>query len=285
MVDMNRLRNGSMRIGQRRGIQSVDVALRILNEMATAPTAMTLKALAHGTGIPASQVHRYLASFARAGYVRQDADARDYELGEAALKLGLSALNQLDLVRLASQSMIGVTAKTGLTALLSVWSERGPTIIRWERGARHVVTSLGLGSVLPALGSATGQAFLAHMPKSVLAATIATEQRSRRRSGLPPVSANSLQESLRAVRSAGLAFVNGVVIPGLRAVSSPILDCEGHTALALTLISALEPIADPKHSAALTLRAACKRLSEQAGHQLLVLRPRRGAVSRSLKKG
>ena len=63
-----------------------------MNEMANAPTALTLKALAQATDIPASQVHRYLASFVRAGYVRQDSDARDYELGEAALKLGLSAL-------------------------------------------------------------------------------------------------------------------------------------------------------------------------------------------------
>jgi DNA-binding IclR family transcriptional regulator len=273
-----------MRADQRRGIQSVEVALRIMNEMANAPTALTLKALAQATDIPASQVHRYLASFVRAGYVRQDSDARDYELGEAALKLGLSALNQLDLVRLAAQSMISVTAKTGLTALLSVWSERGPTIIRWERGARHVVTSLGLGSVLPSLGSATGQAFLAHMPESVLAAAIAIEQRSRRRSNLPPLSLNSLRASLRTVQNSGLALVDGVVIPGLRAASSPILDCEGHTALAMTLISALEPIADPRHRAALTLRAACQRLSVQAGHEALVLRPGRGSLSRSPKK-
>lgn len=268
-------RNKVDRNEERRGIQSVEVALRILNEMAKAPGALTLKALADGTGMPASQVHRYLASFVRAGYARQNGDSRDYELGESALKLGLSALNQVDLVRLASEAMVSVTAQTGLSSLLTVWSDRGPTIIRWERGARHVVTSLGLGSVLPALSSATGQAFLAHMHESVVTATIATEQRARRRARLPPVAIDSLHKTLREVRDRGLAVVDGVVIPGLRAVSSPILDCEGHTALALTLMSALEPIANPKHPAARALRAACERLSEQAGHDRLVLRPRR----------
>jgi DNA-binding IclR family transcriptional regulator len=270
MIDRHRT---SRRVEQRRGIQSVEVALRILNEMANASGAMTLTALAHATHMPASHVHRYLASFMRAGYARQRVDSRDYELGEAALRLGLAALNQLDLVRLASQSMIAVTADTGLTSLLSVWSERGPTIIRWERGARHVVTSLGLGSVLPILNSATGQVFLASMPEPVLTATIAMEKQARQRAKLPPMSVGALRESLRKVRDRGLAMVDGVVIPGLRAVSCPILDCEGHAALALTLISAVEPIANAKHPAAQRLRAACARVSEQAGYQGLGFRP------------
>ena len=45
-----------------------------------------------------------------------------------------------------------------------LWSSQGATVVRWERAAGFLVTSLGLGSVLPLLGSATGNVFLAWNP-------------------------------------------------------------------------------------------------------------------------
>ena len=65
--------------------------------------------------------------------------------------------------------------------------------------------------------------------------------------------------------SSDLAWVDGGYIPGLRAIACPVLDYQGEAAAAITLVSAMEPIADPKHPAARILIECSKRVSEQAG--------------------
>ncbi|MFX9604647.1 hypothetical protein ABTP42_19860, partial [Acinetobacter baumannii] len=53
-------------------------------------------------------------------------------------------------------------------ALLAVWGNAGPTVVRWQRTASFVFTSLGLGTTLPLLNSATGRVFLAFAPKRMV---------------------------------------------------------------------------------------------------------------------
>ena len=249
----------------RRGIQSVEVGLGLLRALQDAPGSLTLTAVSEAAGMPPSKAHRYLASYVRAQLVRQDQDTRRYELGPFALSLGLAALSQLDLVALGVTAARDVTQSTGLTALMSVWSARGAVIVHWARGLRPVITSLALGSVLPALTAATGQVFLANLPRAVTAEAVRSEQRSRQRAKLPPVSEEQIGELITRVRHQGCAWVDGGVIPGLRAFACPILDYQGEAAAAITLISAVEHIADPKHPASRTLVERCAKVNEQAG--------------------
>jgi DNA-binding IclR family transcriptional regulator len=237
----------------RRGIQSVEVGLGLLRALQDAPGSLTLTAVSEAAGMPPSKAHRYLASYVRAQLVRQDQDTRRYELGPFALSLGLAALSQLDLIALGVTAARDVTQSTGLTALMAVWSARGAVIVHWARGVRPVITSLALGSVL------------ANLPRAVTAEAVRSEQRSRQRAKLPPVSEEQIGELVTRVRHQGCAWVDGGVIPGLRAFACPILDYQGEAAAAITLISAVEHIADPKHSASRTLVERCAKVNEQAG--------------------
>jgi DNA-binding IclR family transcriptional regulator len=58
----------------------------------------------------AAKAHRYLVSFQRLQLVVQDAASTRYDLGPAALKLGLASLERLDAVKLARER---VTAADG----------------------------------------------------------------------------------------------------------------------------------------------------------------------------
>lgn len=256
---------GSDLAESRRGIQSVEVGIPLLKALQVAPGPLTLTALSEMARMPASKAHRYLASYVRAGLVRQDPRNREYELGPTALNLGLAALSQLDLVSLAGEATRAVAESTGHTALLSVWSDRGAVIIRWNRGLQPVVTSLALGSVLPPLSSATGQVLLANLPRSVTAEAVRTEQRSRQRMRTRSLSELQIGELISRVRRQGSASVDGEYIPGLRAFACPILDYQGEAAAAITLISAVEPLADPKHAAARALVESCRKVNEQTG--------------------
>ncbi len=141
---------------ERRGIQSVEIGLRVLEVLAAQDKPQSLKAVAEAAQLPASQTHRYLASYVRTGMVRQDAAFGLYDLGPAALRIGLSALARLDAHAIGQSALQSLGEAIDRTCFLAVWSERGPLIANWYRGSRPLMTSLGIGSGLPVLGSATG---------------------------------------------------------------------------------------------------------------------------------
>lgn len=212
----------------RRGIQSIEVGLRIIESLTAAMGPQTLKALSEASDIAPSNCHRYLASFVRTGIVVQDAASGRYDLGPLAVRTGLAALGRLDPVATGLTALSRLVEDTGHTGLLAVLGEHGAVIIRWLTGRRPVRTSLSMGSTLPILGSATGRVFLAFLPPEETAGLVAREAESANRKHVAALRAK--------VRKAGIAQVSGVLIPGLSAAAAPILDSSGNAAAVLTLV-------------------------------------------------
>jgi DNA-binding IclR family transcriptional regulator len=218
---------------ERRGIQSVEVGLRLLEAFAAADEPQSLKAIAQAADLPASQAHRYLASYVRAGMVRQDAATGLYDLGPAALRIGLAALARLD-AQSIGQSALQVLGKAiDRTCFLAVWSERGPLIVNWYRGSRPLMTSLGIGSGLPVLGSATGHVFLSFTARAMTARLVAAEVAAAKRAKTP---ATDIELLCERVRAAGFERIHETLIPGLHALSAPICDHQGEAVSVLTVL-------------------------------------------------
>lgn len=222
------------------GIQSLDAALRVLGVMARHEGAITLTDLAREADMPPSKVHRYLASFLHAGLVAQGGRSGKYDLGRGAIDLGLAALARHDFVNEPSAHLSELRDETGLTVLLSVWGAGGATVVRWERAASPIVTSMGLGTTLPLLNSSTGRVFLAYGPRPPMEAMIQTELDRARAT---PAIASDLDltraglDALTArVRAKGYSTVHGDYIPGLVAVAAPLLDWQGEAQAVVTLI-------------------------------------------------
>jgi len=224
---------------KQRGIQSLDHALKLLKVLSNAREAMSLSELSREAGMPASKAHRYLASFTNAGLAIQRQRSGHYALGPFALELGLSAMDQIDLVNRAADHMADLVGQTGATVLLSIWGTFGPTVIRWERSASMIATSLGLGSTLPLLNSASGKIFLAYLPSSFTKPVLDREIAARRKVGLSDidVSKSGIANLITTIREVGYATVGSQYIPGLNAVSAPITDWQGEVVAAATLIS------------------------------------------------
>jgi DNA-binding IclR family transcriptional regulator len=90
---------------QRAGIQSVEVGFALLEALSASPGPLMLRDLAAAAGMSAAKAHRYLVSFQRLELVVQDPATTLYDLGPAALKLGLASLSRLDSVKLARQRL------------------------------------------------------------------------------------------------------------------------------------------------------------------------------------
>ena len=242
---------------KRRGIQSVDTGIRLLEVLEKATGPLALKALSAKADMDPSGAHRYLASFVRCGLVVQGADSR-YDFGALALRLGLAAIQRLDPIQATERALPALVEETGFTALLAVWSNRGPTVVHWQRTG-DLVTSLNLGSVLPVARSSLGRMLLAFLPSGVTAEALALEIKREK------LDHEALERELERARKSRLAYADKTVIPGLYATASVVRSFTGEAVCAAALIGADAELARPNNPAALKLRALCDRLSAEAG--------------------
>ena len=240
-----------------RGIQSIDTGIRLLEVLERAGGPLALKELSARAELDPSGAHRYLASFVRCGLVIQGADSR-YDFGPLALRVGLAAIQRLDPVQATERALPALVEETGFTALLAVWSNRGPTIVHWQRN-RNFVTSLNLGSVLPVARSSIGRMLLAFLPQGMTAETLANEAKREK------IDREWLEHELERARKARLAYADKTVIPGLYATASVVRGWNGEAVCAAALIGSDAELARQNNTAALKLRALCDRLSLEAG--------------------
>ena len=112
----------------RAGIQSVEVGFELLEALSQAPGALMLRDLAAAAGMSAAKAHRYLVSFQRMGLVVQDPVSTRYDLGPAALRIGLASLSRIDAVKLARERIDGLLLEPPHAGHRG-WGNQGPTMV------------------------------------------------------------------------------------------------------------------------------------------------------------
>ena len=213
---------------ERAGIQSVEVGFTLMQALARASGALMLKDLAAAADMGAAKAHRYLVSFQRLGLVVQDARSGHYDLGPAALHLGLATLQRQDAVQLARERLPALQTQIPHTLALAVWGNHGPTLIHWAPGPHAVVAHLRLGDVMPLHNSATGRCFAAWLPPAITAPLLAAE--STDHAAQQPVWAE--------VRQQGAARIVDKLQPGTAAFCAPVFDASGQLVLGVLCLGA-----------------------------------------------
>lgn len=244
---------------RRKGVQSIEHGARILQSLAAAGGPATLGSIAQATGMPAPQVHRYLLSLINAGLARQEASGR-YDLGRAALQLGLVALSRTDVFRLVDQIIGDFVERSGLAVQISALGPVGATIVRIYNGNPPLQTTLHVGSVLPLRTSATGQIFLAYSPLTEIADRAVGSPADEDGAG------GTLAALRQSIRAKGKAVETGSVIPGLVATAFPIQDSQGRAVLVATALVTEEKSQSCRKSVG-ELADLCRRISVEMGWQ------------------
>jgi DNA-binding IclR family transcriptional regulator len=219
------------------GIQSVEIGFALLDVLARSPRALMLRDLAASAGMSPAKAHRYLASFQRLGLVAQDAATNLYDLGPAAVRLGLAGLSRIDAVRLAREWASRLREQMNLTVAVAVWGNRGPTMVHWEAPDHPLTVNLRLGDVMPLLTSATGRCFLAHLPPKLTDPLLKAEWRQAPASRL---GAGALAEQVARIRQETLRHGAGRVVddllPGVAGFCAPVFDASGHLCCGLVTL-------------------------------------------------
>jgi len=143
--------------GRRQSVRAVAIGASLLGTLGKFGAKATLSELAAAAHLPLSKAHRYLKALIDSGFVEQDRATGNYRLGSEALALGLAALAGIDLVALATPLIADLSARVNETIVLSVWANRGATVVHVNEPPRRVTVVTRIGSVLPLLTSATGR--------------------------------------------------------------------------------------------------------------------------------
>ena len=201
---------------QQPGIQSVEVAAKILQALVAAGRPVPLKELARLARMHPGKAHRYLVSLTRTELVSQDEISGYYGIGPMAISLGLSGLRNVDVVRVATGLLAQLRDETNETALLSIWSPQGPVVFALEESSRPVSMNIRVGSILPVLNTATGRVFGAFLSRETVGGLMAAELKNSPRIDVESVFART--------RKQGFAAVAGTLVPGVNAISAPVFD-------------------------------------------------------------
>jgi DNA-binding IclR family transcriptional regulator len=219
---------------RRKGIQSVEQGVKLLESLIESRQALPLKTLAKMAEMSPSMAHRYLTSFIRADLVRQDQTSGHYDLSTLALRLGLAALNRTDFVQIADDEFKQLVARVDVDGHLSVWGDYGVTIVRIHNRHVPILSNLRLGAVLPLHESAAGRIFLAYHSQAAIKPILKAELAKSEERKPSPKEIAAIAED---VRGKGLAWIDGQVFHGVRALAVPIFDPQGELRAAMSLVS------------------------------------------------
>ncbi len=231
-----------METKEKRAVQSVEVGGRLLLALAQHHGPMSLKDLAASADLPPSRAHPYLVSFGRLGLIEQVAATGRYRLGPGALQIGLASLHQLDSVEQATPVAHDLAQTTGHTIIVALWANLGPTVVRMIESPQPLHVNMRLGTVMSLLGTATGRAFAAHLPRSVLVQAMgnALGEPARADRTLLGNLGHDLDSELADIKAEvaahGVTRAKGRPIPGVNAFSAAAFDHENRVALVITAL-------------------------------------------------
>lgn len=210
-------------------VQSVDRALRLLDEVAAAPGGSTVSELAVTSGLNRATAWRLLGTLEAHGLVDRDPSSNRYRIGFSVLRLSAAAGHE-GLRRRTHTVLTEVCASTGETAALAVPGPRGVTYVS-EVAPTSVLSVNWLARDVPLHATSTGKAFLAWLPEPEAAALL--------QGALPSFTETTVTDrdlllaELRTIRARGYAVCAGELEATLYGVSAPVLDPRGACVVAI----------------------------------------------------
>ncbi|MFT3802581.1 MAG: helix-turn-helix domain-containing protein [Burkholderiaceae bacterium] len=116
------------------------------------------------TGLPKATTLRLLESLRQAGYLSFDADMQTYRVSLRALALSNNVSLEGQLLEIARPIMTRLRERLGWPSDLAVFQHDKMVIVDTNRKPGMLSTNRSIGSRIPLMASATGRAYLAHVP-------------------------------------------------------------------------------------------------------------------------
>jgi DNA-binding IclR family transcriptional regulator len=216
----------------RRGIQSVEIAFRILNVLQQSRQAMALKDIAPLAGLTASAANNYLVSLVRIGLAAADEKPGCYRLGPAALSLGICAIQQIDGFEIVRREVTLLRDETGRSAAVTTWTDDGPISLFKQDGDQRGAFEFRTG-LIPMLTSAAGRIYAARLPANLTTHFIDQEW-SAVFGGKSDVG-KFREDARRELKRKGYTTISRSDLSGYVSIAAPVLDWNDDLRFTLSL--------------------------------------------------
>ena len=250
---------------QRAGVQSIGRAFAILEEVARNRDGIGLAELSKRVGLHNSTVFHLIRTMVALGYVRQMKETKRYRIGRPLFALAASALDEIEMVSLATPVLEDLSQQTGETGHFAVRMGDAVMIIARTSGPGAFQLTDRVGVIRPAHCTALGKVMLAALRPDRLEQYLA---RSELKAFTPNsiTDADRLRREIAAVRRNAIAFDDGEFDPEVRCCAVPVEDFSGQVIGAIGISGPVWRLSTPAlQSHARSVRAAADRLSAEFG--------------------
>ena len=250
---------------QRSGVQSLGRAFSILEEVARHRDGIGLAELSKQVGLHNSTAFHLAKTMVSLGYIRQERDTKRYRVGRPLFALAASALDEIEMVNLATPIMEDLSRETGESSHFAVRMGDAVVVIARTSGPGAFQLTDRVGVVRPAHCTALGKIILAALRPDQL-------KRFLERVELKPSTKKSITEpavllrEIAEIRRSAIAFDDGEFNPEVRCVAVPVYNFTGDVIGALGISGPVWRMTDQLlQSRAKIVQAAATRLSNEFG--------------------
>ena len=250
---------------QRVGVQSLGRAFAILEEVARHRDGIGLADLSKLVGLHNSTTFHLAKTMVSLGYLRQEKDSKRYRIGRPLFALAASALDEIEMVNVATPVLEELSRETSESAHFAVRMGDAVVVIARTSGPGAFQLTDRVGVVRPAHCTALGKIILASLRPEQL-------KRFLERADLKPSTEKSitdipaLMKEIAEIKHSGIAFDDAEFNPEVRCIAVPVIDFTGQTVGALGISGPIWRLSiQALQNHARTIRAAANRLSAEFG--------------------
>ncbi|MBR0824518.1 IclR family transcriptional regulator [Bradyrhizobium manausense] len=247
------------------GVQSLGRAFSILEEVARHREGIGLAELSKLVGLHNSTTFHLAKTLVSLGYLRQEKDNKRYRVGRPLFALAASALDEIEMVNVATPVLEDLSRETGESGHFAVRMGDAVVVIARTSGPGAFQLTDRVGVVRPAHCTALGKIILASLRPEQLKRFI---DRAELKPSTPKsiTDAGVLTREIAEVQRTGVAFDDGEFNPEVRCVAVPVTDFTGKVIGALGISGPIWRLSNQAlHASAQVVQAAANRLSAEFG--------------------
>ncbi|BBO88726.1 IclR family transcriptional regulator [Desulfosarcina ovata] len=213
-------------------VQALDRALDILDAFSFQRRRMHLSEAVVQTGLKKTTCKRLMANLTHRGYLKWDAQTKQYELGLRLFRLGSVVHSSFSIRKVAISHIEWLRDQTGLTVLLGQCLEDRLVYVDKREGAGMIKISSSIGEQKPPHFGMLGQMLMAGLDAEKIQWLLDNYP-------LEPFTADSITEPerfrqrLAEIRQNDFAIETGEAHPGIMGLATPIRDVSHKVVAAL----------------------------------------------------
>ena len=253
-------------------IKVLDKSLSVLELLLQQGSAMNMTEISKKLDLYPSTTHRILDTLKHWGYVEQEPNNQEYQLGLKALELGMAKLHQMDLVREATPCLKELVNQCNETVHLGVLEEGEVLYLAKEESSQTIRMISYVGKRAPLHCTSLGKVLLAYLSaeerKKILGEKVLPRLTEK-----TITDKRELEKELNKVKKQGFALDRGENEKDVRCIAAPIRNYQGEVIAAVSISGpAFRIDVNTQNNLKEALLETSKKISKRLGYNGKLLR-------------